>query len=124
MKNCSQILFPQTACQNCECIPSYSRLTFRLKVGQSLGLHRDGSVLKLSVFATEMRRRLWWYITELDVLVAEECGFPPSQIHRADARMPLNINDADISTTDTTPPVERSEFTELTWALIRVSSLP
>lgn len=54
------------------------------------------------------------------VLVAEECGFSPTYIDKADVKFPLNINDADISSTTIVTPKERPEFTELTWALIRV----
>ena len=56
------------------------------------------------------------------VLVAEECGFSPTRVNKADVKFPLNINDADIYPTIEHAPKERAEFTELTWQLIRVRS--
>jgi hypothetical protein len=46
-----------------------SGLAFRLL--QLVGMHRDGTVLGLGVFETEMRRRLWWGLSTLDVPASE-----------------------------------------------------
>ncbi|GAD99309.1 C6 transcription factor, putative [Paecilomyces variotii No. 5] len=90
------------------------------RIAQGLGLHRDGSAFQLSPFDTEMRRRLWWHIYLLDWRTAEyhaignqiqECSY--------DTKLPLNINDSDISPESTEPPEERAEFTEMTFCLVR-----
>ncbi len=91
-----------------------------IRLAQSIGLHRDGTHLKLSVFATEIRRRLWWQVRMLDIASAEDCGFIPSHIYGEDILLPLNINDEDISPTDTDWPSERDSFTSMTYSLIRV----
>ncbi|RDW59534.1 hypothetical protein BP6252_12621 [Coleophoma cylindrospora] len=90
-----------------------------IRLAQSIGLHRDGSLMKLPILATEIRRRLWWQIRMLDVACAEDCGFLPTHVYGEDTRLPLNINDADINYDDLVSPVERQGYTEMTYSLIR-----
>ncbi|KAB8200468.1 fungal-specific transcription factor domain-containing protein [Aspergillus parasiticus] len=90
------------------------------RLAQGLGLHRDGTHFDLTPFETELRRRLWWSIYLLDsqsselhaigTLITESCY---------DTKLPLNINDSDLSTGSSAPPDERIEFTEITYCLIR-----
>ncbi|EER43359.1 C6 transcription factor [Histoplasma capsulatum H143] len=47
-----------------------------LRIAQRIGLHRDGSVFGISVFETEMHRRLWWQIISLDIYSSELSGPP------------------------------------------------
>lgn len=91
-----------------------------IRLAESLGVHRDGSVMKLPPLVTQLRRSLWWHIRMHDVSCAEDCGFAPTHVNGADARLPLNINDADISSADVKEPEVRGGFTEMTWPLIRV----
>ena len=92
-----------------------------IRIAQSIGLHRDGALMRLPVLATEVRRRLFWELRLIDLGCAEDCGFLPTHIYGADTRLPLNINDDDISSGDVIPPVERKGFTDMTYALVRVS---
>lgn len=93
-----------------------------LRLAQSLGLHRDGTVMKLPVLATEIRRRLWWQIRMLDLASAEDCGLLPTHVYGEDTRLPLNIDDDDLSFENMlVPPTERDGFTEMTPSLIRVN---
>lgn len=90
------------------------------RIAQGMGLHRDGTTFSLKPFETEMRRRLWWHICILDIRAAEDHGADPS-IHEAfyDTRLPLNINDEDISPDSKELPEDRIGCTELTFCLIR-----
>lgn len=91
-----------------------------IRMGQSLGLHRDGQQFKLAPFETEMRRRLWWQICSLDVRTSEDHGSDPSIVeHSFDTRFPLNIEDEDIDPDMKETPVEREGRTEMTFDLIR-----
>jgi hypothetical protein len=91
-----------------------------IRLAQSLGIHRDGSNFGLSPFETEMRRRLWWHICILDVRSSEDHGTDPYLFEQFyDCRLPLNINDEDISPESTEAPVERIGCTEMTFCLIR-----
>ncbi|PKX89574.1 putative C6 transcription factor [Aspergillus novofumigatus IBT 16806] len=91
-----------------------------LRLAQGIGLHRDGTNFGLKPFETEMRRRLWWHICLLDIRSAEEHG-TDAQIHDRmyDTRLPLNINDNDITLDTQEPPEERVGFTEMTFFLVR-----
>ncbi|KAH8700425.1 fungal-specific transcription factor domain-containing protein [Talaromyces proteolyticus] len=91
-----------------------------LRLASGLGLHRDGTHFGLSPFETEMRRRLWWHICILDVRAAEDHGTDPMiNDMMYDTRLPLNINDDDISPDSKTSPPEKVECTDMTFALIR-----
>jgi Fungal specific transcription factor domain len=97
---------------------SLSGLTTHL--AQALGVHRDGTNFGLSPFETEMRRRLWWHICLLDTRAAEDHGADPSFTEAFyDAKLPLNINDDDISPETKETPKERQGTTEMTFCLIR-----
>jgi hypothetical protein len=89
-------------------------------LAQALGVHRDGTKFGLTPFETEMRRRLWWHICILDTRAAEDHGADPTFTEAFyDARLPLNINDDDISPETKETPKERQGTTEMTFCLIR-----
>jgi len=91
-----------------------------IRIAQATGLHRDGTVFNLSPFETEMRRRLWWQVVLLDLRAAEDHGTDPTIGEQFfDTKMPLNINDEDISKDSTEFPPERTGCTEMTFCLIR-----
>ncbi|RAK99089.1 Zn(II)2Cys6 transcription factor [Aspergillus ibericus CBS 121593] len=98
----------------------WSMTALVLRLAQGLGLHRDGTNFGLKPFETEMRRRLWWHICLLDIRSAEDHG-SDAQIHERlyDTRLPLNINDEDITPDMQEPPQEHVGWTEMTFCLIR-----
>ncbi|KAL2826804.1 fungal-specific transcription factor domain-containing protein [Aspergillus cavernicola] len=91
-----------------------------LRLAQGLGLHRDGNNFNLKPFEAEMRRRLWWHVILLDLRSSEDHG-TDAQIHDRmfDTRLPLNINDSDISPGMKERPKARMGFTDMTFFLIR-----
>ncbi|KAK6840412.1 bikaverin cluster-transcription factor [Apiospora arundinis] len=94
-------------------------------LARTMGLHRDGAAYSLSPFKAEMRRRLWWYICILDHRTAEVCGAEPIVRPRSfDARLPLHVNDTDLSQEmSTLPPECKNETTDMTFLLIRYETL-
>lgn len=91
-----------------------------IRMAQALGVHRDGQVFGLSPFETEMRRRLWWQICNLDMRASEDHGSDPSIVEQTfDTKFPLNINDDDIFPGMTEPPEEKEGRTEMLFDLIR-----
>lgn len=97
---------------------SMTGVVFRL--AQGLGLHRDGAKFGLKPLETELRRRLWWYLYLLDLRSAEEHGTDAminDKMH--DVRLPMNINDEDISWEMQEMPQERVGCTEMTFTLVR-----
>lgn len=114
---------------SCACYPQDAHFVWamiavvtRLALGS--GLHRDSSHFGLGPFETEMRRRLWWYIYLLDVRSSESQATSP-QIREGDydTRLPLNINDDDLSYDMVETPQERTGFTEMTLTLTRCEIL-
>lgn len=91
-----------------------------LRLAQGLGLHRDGTNFGLKPFETEMRRRLWWHICLLDIRASEDHG-TDSQINDRmyDTRLPLNINDEEITPEMIEPPTEHEGATQMTFSLVR-----
>ncbi|KAJ5308887.1 hypothetical protein N7508_004266 [Penicillium antarcticum] len=98
----------------------WSMTSVVLRLAQGLGIHRDGTNFALKPFETEMRRRLWWHISLLDVRSSEDHGTDPI-IHESmyDTRLPLNVNDDDLYPEMTETPEEREGCTDSTFCLIR-----
>ncbi|KAH0833587.1 hypothetical protein AYO21_05266 [Fonsecaea monophora] len=90
------------------------------RIGQGMGLHRDGTSLGVSPFETEMRRRLWWQITTLDFRSAELSGSGRSgDFSMSDTLIPSNVNDEDIYPDMKEPPVSHTRPTEMISCLLR-----
>ncbi|KAB8300474.1 hypothetical protein EYC80_000643 [Monilinia laxa] len=91
-----------------------------VRIGQRLGIHRDGSSLSLSPFDTEMRRRVWWQIVFLDGFAAKLCGAGyPAWLAKFDTKLPLNVSDSDLTPDMIEPPPERAGATEMLFCCIR-----
>jgi len=92
-----------------------------VRIAQSMGLHREGtSFVGLKPFEIEMRRRLWWALCVIDLRGAEDQGTELSIAEGSfDTRMPLNINDVDISPESTDFPEEREGPTDTSFCLVR-----
>ncbi|KAG5918761.1 hypothetical protein E4U42_006745 [Claviceps africana] len=91
-----------------------------IRIAQGMGLHRDGTHLKLSPFQTEMRRRLWWAILALDFRSAEELGTDMTISDSSyDTLKPTNINDSDIGPESTHTPVPREGKSDCAVAILR-----
>lgn len=85
-----------------------------VRLGQRLGLHRDGTFIGLSPFETEIRRRVWWRLLALDSQTAELCGAGLSvAFPRYDTKRPLNVNDSDLSPNMSALPSEHDGPTEM-----------
>lgn len=114
---------------SCTCYPKdaqfvWSMIAVVTRLGLGLGLHRDGTHFGLTPLEIEMRRRIWWYIYLLDVQSSDYQATSP-QIREGDydTRLPLNINDDDLSCGLVDPPQERNGFTEMTLTLVRCEIL-
>ncbi|KAM0119541.1 hypothetical protein ACP6JC_003878 [Aspergillus fumigatus] len=72
----------------------------------------------------ELRRRLWWFIVGLNQRSSEYHGHEPI-ISKAsfDTRLPLNVNDSDLTADMVQPPAERDGATEMTLSLIGFESI-
>jgi hypothetical protein len=71
-----------------------------VRIAQGIGLDRDGTVLGLSPFDTEIRRRIWWQLKSHDFRTAELCGlakFRDLATGAENTKWPANIDDKDLS---------------------------
>lgn len=93
-----------------------------VRVATRMGLHRDGAQYTLSPFEVEQRRRLWWQIVIFDKRVAEMTGSTVTALSTSggDAKLPLNINDGDLSVHAKDPPTPYSGPTEMIFVLTRL----
>ncbi|KAH8694981.1 fungal-specific transcription factor domain-containing protein [Talaromyces proteolyticus] len=89
-----------------------------IRIGQRIGLHRDGSKLGLSVFETEMRRRIWWRSMVTDTTIGHMAGCESFFSDTEDVKLPSNVNDSALDPDMTEPPVELAGATEMTFCLL------
>ncbi|KAL3299634.1 fungal specific transcription factor domain-containing protein [Colletotrichum asianum] len=94
-----------------------------VRIAQRMGLHRDGELIGLTPFETEMRRRIWWQIIMLETKYAVLAGFcdtllPPNW----DTRLPSNLNDADLLPGSLEPLRSRESATEMAFCLMLYES--
>lgn len=91
-----------------------------LRMAQRIGIHRDGSSHGLSVFETEMRRRIWFQLMILDVTSAQFCGVAAGPfVDTADTKPPSNANDSDLDPRMTEPACEKEGPSEMIFCLAR-----
>jgi hypothetical protein len=91
-----------------------------VRIAQTMGVHRDGSHFGLTPFETEMRRRLWYQICVLDVRASEDHGCDPTILEQSyDTKMPLNINDEDMSPEMPEHPRDKLGCTDMSFCLLR-----
>ncbi|KAK3332778.1 fungal-specific transcription factor domain-containing protein [Cercophora scortea] len=103
---------------------AWSLTSLVFHIAQAMGLHRDGTAFGLRPLETELRRRIWYYVCLLDVRSSESHGYEPI-VHESafDTKLPLHVNDSDLTPEMTVPPSERDTVTEMTFFLIRCESL-
>ncbi|KAF6834609.1 fungal specific transcription factor domain-containing protein (C6 zinc finger protein) [Colletotrichum plurivorum] len=90
-----------------------------VRIAQKMGLHRDGELLGLPPFETEMRRRIWWQIFMLDIKFSMISGLSQSLLPRpSDCKLPKNLNDADLHTGATERYQDREGPTEMVMPLL------
>ncbi|KAJ5613627.1 hypothetical protein N7528_007281 [Penicillium herquei] len=93
-----------------------------IRMAIALGLQRDGSHFgNLTPYEIEMRRRVWWSLIALDVRTSEDQGSDFTiTLGSFDTKMPLNINDEDISPDSTEIPVERDGLTDMSFPRVNL----
>ncbi|KAJ5592359.1 hypothetical protein N7537_009263 [Penicillium hordei] len=91
-----------------------------VRIAQRIGIHRDGSAHGLSVFETEMRRRIWFQLMIIDATSAQFCGVASTPLPATiDVQPPMNANDSDLDPCMTEPAYEKPGPTEMMFVLAR-----
>jgi Fungal specific transcription factor domain len=91
-----------------------------IRMGQALGLHRDGSHFEhLTPFEVEMRRRIWLVLCMVDLRASEDQGAEFTiTLNSSDTKLPLNINDAEFEPGTTQMPPARKGITDMSFTLV------
>lgn len=90
------------------------------RIGQRIGLHRDGENLGLPPFDVELRRRLFYQVFPHDGRASQSAGIDFTSLPEAwDTKPPLNINDSQIWPGMTERPVEQNGATDMIFCLSR-----
>jgi len=94
-----------------------------VQLAMHMGYHRDPKHFKnLSAFTSEMRKRVWATISELDVGISTQMGLPRLiKPHQADTTEPSNLrdNDFDSETIDMPPTRPESELTPMLYRIVK-----
>lgn len=86
-------------------------LAIILRVAMRMGYHRDPSLYpNISIFAGEMRRRLWGLLIQLDILVSLQVGLPRLiNDNDSDTKPPRNIPEEEMDPGMTVLPAPQSD---------------
>jgi len=91
-----------------------------VRIGQRMGIHRDGEKLGLPPYEVQMRRRLFYQLLPLDGGASQMSGTGISMMPDAwDTQQPLNVDDEQIWPGMTEAPEERKGATEMIFCLSR-----
>ncbi|KAL9596225.1 MAG: hypothetical protein Q9219_005936 [cf. Caloplaca sp. 3 TL-2023] len=93
-----------------------------IRVAEGMGLGIDGSLLGLSPFETEIRRRIWWQLRIHDLRAAELSGqakFRDFELDDSTPKQPANVNDNDLYPLMPRAPAESTKLTEMCWCVFR-----
>lgn len=112
------LLFSVRGAYDAQVIWMLSGLSLRL--AQSMGLHRDGELLGLSPFDTEIRRRIFWQIPQIDGFSSQLCGTGITiDVNTFDTKWPSNVNDDDIHPNMVDRPIARTGATDMMYWLCK-----
>ena len=93
-----------------------------MRISDAMGLRVDGTLLGLSPFETEIRRRIWWQLKSHDARAAELAGqakFLDFKLDNSTPHLPVNVNEADLSPTMKKAAVGSDGLTEMIWIMFR-----
>ncbi|EKG18166.1 hypothetical protein MPH_04555 [Macrophomina phaseolina MS6] len=97
-----------------------------IRIALRMGYHRDPSHYGISPFHGEMRRRTWYLIYGMDVLLSFSLGMPSiARGFQSDTRLPRNLHIEDLSPSMTDLPPERpdSELTSILYTIVKAKLL-
>jgi hypothetical protein len=92
-----------------------------VRIGQCIGVHRDGESLGLPPFDAQMRRRLFYQLLPLDGIASQIAGTGAFTMPETwNTKPPLNLNDDQIWPGMTYTPEEQTGATEMIFCLSRI----
>jgi hypothetical protein len=106
----------------CEPRAVWSLTGVAIRVAEGMGMRLDGTLLGLSPFETEIRRRIWWQLNLHDFRAAELCGqakFRAFKLDETTPKKPANVNDTDLYPAMPRAAAESTRPTEMIWCMFR-----
>ncbi|KAL6695309.1 hypothetical protein J3F84DRAFT_394881 [Trichoderma pleuroticola] len=99
---------------------STTAVALAMRTAHKMGLHRAAEDTHIPFFNQEMQVRLWWYIRGLNSRVRRGMGLLSTIDDLGDARLPMNVNDADLHPCMEKPPaVQHTAATEMVYCLMK-----
>lgn len=99
---------------------STTAVALAMRTAHKMGLHRAAEDTHMPFFNQEMQVRLWWYIRGLNSRVRRGMGLLSTIDDLGDARLPMNVNDADLHPCMEKPPaVQHTAATEMVYCLMK-----
>ena len=85
-----------------------------------MGLHRDGSSLNLPPVQAEERRRVWWYMQHMEIMISQILGCLSMSLYANwDTKPPSNLEDEDFRPDMKALPPDRRGLTSISHCLWR-----
>ncbi|KAH0604627.1 uncharacterized protein H6S33_006295 [Morchella sextelata] len=100
----------------------YNMMGTAVRMGFGLGLHHEGYRCVSETLGREHRRRVWWLLYIFDVGASITFGRPAVVSDRASTRIPVNVDDAELTSPTSPLPPATSGITTYT-AMIAHASL-
>lgn len=101
----------------------FSLMGMACRIGERMGMHRDGDQLGLSVLRSEERRRIWWQLQFLEIATAQVVGTLSISLYGPwDCKLPASLEDADMHPDMQTLP-KRNGLTSMSHCLWRYTIL-
>ncbi|KAI9851149.1 MAG: hypothetical protein M1838_004358 [Thelocarpon superellum] len=101
----------------------YVMMGIIVRLALRMGLHRDpAQYSKISPFQGEMRRRLWAMVSQTDLLISFQSGFPSTiRQEQGDTEPPSNLFDEDFDedSKDLPPSRPRTEMTPVSYLITK-----
>ncbi|KAI1870327.1 uncharacterized protein JN550_005255 [Neoarthrinium moseri] len=114
------VLFLLSSRHSCDAHTYWILTGVAVRIGQRLGLHRDGELLGLPPFEVQMRRRLFYQILPIDGFAGQMSGTGISAVPDDwDTKKPLNVNDHQIWPGMTEQPESQKGATDMIFCLAR-----
>jgi len=91
-----------------------------VRIAQRMGLHRDGSLLGLPPVQAEEKRRVWWQMQHMEIMISQLLGCISITLYADwDAKLPANLEDNDIRPGIEALPSDRRGLTSMSHCLWR-----
>lgn len=102
----------------------FSLMGIAVRIAQRMGLHRDGSILGLQPAQAEERRRVWWQMQHMEIMISQLIGCLSMTLYADwDTKLPSNLEDGDFCSNFRTLPSDHRGLTSMSSCLWRYQIL-